>query len=312
MTRPKPGRRPQYGPALHKLCPSWPSAVPGGGQASEWGPWAPGTRSRAGARAGPESTDGSRPVRPAPATGFVSSSPPRNTASLRPKAVACASKDSRGKRRPARLCRVPVPLVFRPSWTCSFLVTSLPPAALLAAAPSPESTCALPAARKADSESGARRPPQPSAALCPASAGSRGKARLFDRCFPCAVSSLAAFETLSSVLGRRMVKVCCRRCFGVSSSVSSALLGCLNVPLTRFGAFQPRFLQIACCRPAVSVSLGPRRAGASAGPGACAWSALSRAGTFSVASSSLTFRVHLRSAAGSLGAFMFQTLHFWF
>lgn len=118
MMRPKPGRRPQYGPALHKLCPSWPSAVPGGGQASEWGPWAPGTRSRAGARAGPESTDGSRPVRPAPAAGFVSSSPPRNTASLRPKVVACASKDSRGKRRPARLCRVPVPLVFLPSWTC--------------------------------------------------------------------------------------------------------------------------------------------------------------------------------------------------
>lgn len=184
MTRPKPGRRPQYGPALHKLCPSWPSAVPGGGQASEWGPWAPGTRSRAGARAGPESTDGSRPVRPAPAAGFVSSSPPRNTASLRPKAVACASKDSRGKRRPARLCRVPVLLVFLPSWTCSFLVTSLPPAALLAAAPSPESTCALPAARKADSESGLgapHSPPQRCAPPPPAPAGRLGRSTAVSR-----------------------------------------------------------------------------------------------------------------------------------
>lgn len=93
-------------------------------------------------------------------------------------------KGLKGKRRPARLCRVPVPLVFLPSWTCSFLVTSLPPAALLAAAPSPESTCALPAARKADSESGLgapHSPPQRCAPPPPAPAGRLGRSTAVSR-----------------------------------------------------------------------------------------------------------------------------------
>lgn len=181
MTRPKPGRRPQYGPALHKLCPSWPSAVPGGGRASEWGPWAPGTRSRAGARAGPESTGGSRPVRPAPAAGFVSSSPPRNTASLRPKAVACASEDSRGKRRPARLCRVPVPLAFLPSWTCPSWSRPFRPRRFWPPRPPLRAPVLhLPPGKRTRNPGSA--PPQPSAALPPpppAPAGRLGVPRLF-------------------------------------------------------------------------------------------------------------------------------------
>lgn len=70
-------------------------------------------------------------------------------------------------------------------WSRPFrLVTSLPPAALLAAAPSPESTCALPAARKADSESGLgapHSPPQRCAPPPPAPAGRLGRSTAVSR-----------------------------------------------------------------------------------------------------------------------------------